>query len=122
MQNGTSAGFTIQIKNAPKLALVVNGVSKTVYAFSEASLKDLRVMANLDSSLLFYFQNLAVSTFEEEFIFIREISISSKITVMSLAYFKSSGGYVVPRPNPVPVPPPVKPVLPLTPPKVPSGG
>jgi len=121
VQTGTATGFTLTIKNAPQLVLVVNGVQKSVYAFLDSSLKDLRVMASLDSSMLFYFQNLPVSKFEEEYIFVKEITISKKVTVMSLSYASSSSGTTITSPKPAPLPVPDKPAPKPSPGKVPSG-
>jgi hypothetical protein len=65
------------------LDLVIDGQVKSIFAFQDASLKELRTLANLDSSYQFLFEGLKVSQAEESYIFVKEIIYGSKIIISS---------------------------------------
>jgi hypothetical protein len=75
--------MVIIIRNAPKVDLIIDGKTKTVYAFLETSLKDLRTIANLSDDFKFIFESLEVSKFEEAYIFVGEIDYENRIIVKS---------------------------------------
>jgi len=84
-KNGTSNVLVIIIRNALKLDLVIDGkVAKSVYAFKDTSLKDLRTIANLNSKFQFIFEGLTVSSYEESYIFVEEIDYENRILVKSI--------------------------------------
>jgi hypothetical protein len=45
---------------APQLELLIDGKSKIVYAFQDASLQELRFIASLNSNYTFYYEGLAI--------------------------------------------------------------
>ena len=86
---------------------------KLIYAFQDLTLKEIRTMASLNSSYRFFYEGLVISQVEEVYVFVKEISYGSKIIITSK---NVSTPFVVPRPVPVPVLPPiVKPPV-ITPP------
>jgi len=63
--NGTSKLLTVSIKNAPKLDMVIDSQTKSLYAFQDLTLKEIRTMASLNSSYRFFYEGLAISSVEE---------------------------------------------------------
>lgn len=102
------------IKNAPKLDLIIDGQVRQLYAFQDATLKEIRMMANLDVKYRFFYENLAVSSVEEVYIFVKEIAYGSKIIISSK---NISTGYVPIVTPPIVTPPIVTPPI-VTPPFV----
>jgi hypothetical protein len=102
--NGTSKVLTVAINNAPKLDLVIDGQVRQLYAFQDATLKEIRMMANLNVTYRFFYEGLAISFVEEVYVFVKEIAYGSKIIISSK---NMSTGIVIPRPVPIPVLPPV---------------
>jgi hypothetical protein len=58
--NGTSRILSVTIKNAPKLELVIDGKSQFLFAFQDATLKEIRTMAKLEASYRFFYENLVI--------------------------------------------------------------
>jgi hypothetical protein len=58
--NGTSKILTVTIKTAPRLDLVIDGQVKALYAFQDATLKEIRAMASLSASYKFFYEGLVI--------------------------------------------------------------
>jgi hypothetical protein len=58
--NGTSKILTVTIKTAPRLDLVIDDQVKALYAFQDATLKEIRTMASLSASYKFFYEGLVI--------------------------------------------------------------